>query len=132
MTSLSVSDVVRTTGFSRETLRYYERAGLLTPPARASNGYRCYAAEDLERLEFIRKTKRAGFTLREIRELISLKDQGKATCRLGRDIAHARIAGIDAQIASLEEVREILRDFAARCEEEGLDTPCSLSFNLDP
>jgi len=132
MSSMSVKDVVRRTGFSRETLRYYENAGLLPKPARSRNGYRRFRATDLERLEFIRKTKKAGFKLREIRELISIKDRGKATCRVGRDIARARIAGVDAQIASLREVREILRDSAKRCEEEGLNQPCSLSFNCSP
>lgn len=129
MSSMSVKDVIRSTGFSRETLRYYENAALLPKPARLRNGYRRFCAKDLERLEFIRKTKQAGFKLREIRELISIKDRGKATCRVGRDIARARIASVDAQIASLQEVREILRDFAKRCEQEGLDQPCSLSFH---
>ena len=132
MKVMTVKDVMKMTGLSRETLRYYENAGLLSKPMRGANGYRHFTASDLERLEFIFKTKNAGFKIREIRELISLKDTGRANCRLGRDIALKRSGVIDEQIASLREVRAILQDFALRCEAKGLDEPCSLSFNLDP
>jgi MerR family Zn(II)-responsive transcriptional regulator of zntA len=131
-TAMTVKDVSRTTGLSRETLRYYENAGLLREPRRGSNGYRYFDEGDLDRLEFILKTKKAGFKIREIGELISLKGNGNATCRLGRDIALGRIRKVDEQIASLTEVRAILVDFAERCEAEGLDEPCSLSFHLGP
>ena len=132
MRRLSVRDVVKKTGLSRETLRYYENAGLLHPPQRGPNGYRQFMNTDLNRLQFILKTKKAGLKIREIRELIDLKEQGAATCRVGRDIAHDRIAKVDQQITSLREIREMLEDFAKCCEKEGLDQPCSLSFNLGP
>ena len=131
MRRLSVKDVVEKTGLSRETLRYYENTGLLRPPRRGHNGYRQFTNNDLNRLQFILKTKKAGFKIREIKELIDLKEHGAATCRVGRDIALDRIAKADQQIASLREIREILEDFARRCEKEGLDQPCSLSFNLE-
>lgn len=76
----------------------------------------------------LKKTKRAGFTIRDIRELIALKDDGQANCRRGRELSLDRIAKLDKQIASLREVREILVDFVRRCEAEGLDPPCSLSL----
>ena len=78
------------------------------------------------------KTKKAGFKIREIKELINLKEVGQATCRLGRDIARARIRKIDQQLTALRQVRAILQNFAERCETEGLDEPCSLNFHLDP
>jgi DNA-binding transcriptional MerR regulator len=131
MEPITVNQVVKLTGLSRETLRYYENAGLLGQPTRGANGYRYFDKSDLQRLDFILKTKRAGFKIREIRELIDLKDNGAATCRLGRDIACERIDNVDEQIASLQEVRAMLQDFAERCEAEGLDEPCSLSFHLE-
>lgn len=130
MRRLTVRDVVKKTGLSRETLRYYENAGLLCPLQRGHNGYRQFTNNDLNRLQFVLETKKAGFKIREIKELIDLKEHGAATCHVGRDIALDRIAKVDQQIASLREVREILEDFASRCEKEGLDQPCSLSFNL--
>jgi len=130
--ALTVNGVVKASGLSRETLRYYEKMGLLKPQRRASNGYRLYAADDLQRLEFIFKTKKAGFTIRKIRELLEFKRQKHATGRLGRDIAREQIKHLDEKVAALQEVRVILEDFAKRCEKDGLDNPCSLSFHVKP
>jgi len=130
--SLTVNGVVKATGLSRETLRYYEKMKLLNPARRANNGYRAYVADDLERLEFICRTKKAGFTIRKIRELLELKKSSNATCRLGRDMALAQIRLVDEQIAALKEVRHILTDFATQCDKEGLNEPCSLSFHMKP
>ena len=91
MKALTVSGIVKATGLSRETLRYYEKMKLLNPARRASNGYRVYVDDDLERLEFIFRTKKAGFTIRKIRELLDLKKSIHATCRLGRDMANEQI-----------------------------------------
>ncbi len=132
MKALTVNGVIKATGLSRETLRYYEKMELLKPQRRATNGYRVYVADDLERLEFIFRTKKAGFTIRKIRELLNLKKSVNATCRLGRDMANEQIRLVDEQIAALKDVRGILTDFAAQCEKEGLDEPCSLSFNMKP
>lgn len=131
MGMMTVKQVAEATGLSRETLRYYENEGVLPRLARGVNGYRYFGTEDLDRIDFILKTKKAGFTICEIRELIDLKDNGAATCRVGREIALDRIARIDRQVASLEEVRGMLRDFAKRCEAEGLEKPCSLTFQLE-
>ena len=87
MQPMTVKDISRQTGLSRETLRYYEKQGLLGTPARTASGYRVFTGEDLDTVRFILKTKEAGFRIREIRELISLKSNGDATCRIGRDIA---------------------------------------------
>lgn len=131
MKALSVDGVIRASGLSRETLRYYEKMGLLNPKRRA-NGYRVYAGDDLERLEFIFRTKKAGFTIRQIRELLDLKKSVNATCRLGRDMANEQIQLVNEKIAALKDVRAILADFVKQCEKEGLDEPCSLSFHLKP
>lgn len=132
MQALTVNGVIKASGLSRETLRYYEKMGLLNPQRRATNGYRVYAADDLERLEFIVKTKKAGFAIRKIRELLDLKKSVKVTCRLGRDMAREQIRHVAEKIVALKEVRTILADFAEQCEKEGLDEPCSLSFHLKP
>lgn len=132
MRALTVNGVTKATGLSRETLRYYEKEGLLSPRRQAANGYRMYTADDLERLEFIIRTKKAGFTIRKIRRLLDLKKSVNATCGLGRDMAHEQISLLNEQIAALQDVRGILTDFATQCEKEGLDAPCSLSFNMKP
>ena len=91
-----------------------------------------YAADHLERLKFIFRTKKAGFAIRKIRELLDLKKSVNATCRLGRDTANEQIQLVDEKIAALKDVGMILVDFAKQCEREGLDDPCSLSFDLQP
>ena len=108
MKALTVNGVIKATGLSRETLRYYEKMELLNPQRRATNGYRVYVADDLERLEFIFRTKKAGFTIRKIRELLNLKKSVNATCRLGRDMANEQIRLVDEQISALKDVRVIL------------------------
>jgi DNA-binding transcriptional MerR regulator len=130
--ALTVNGVIKASGLSRETLRYYEKMGLLNPQRRATNGYRVYAADDLERLEFILRTKKAGFPIRKIRELLDLRKSVSVTCRLGRDMAREQIQQVNEKIVALKEVRTILTDFAEQCEKEGLDEPCSLSFHLKP
>jgi len=130
--TLTVSGIMKATGLSRETLRYYEKMELLNPLRQTSNGYRVYVADDLKRIEFIFRTKKAGFTIRKIRELLDLRKSSSATCRLGRDMAFEQIRQVDEKIAALEDVRSILGDFATQCEKEGLDEPCSLSFNMKP
>ena len=132
MKALTVNGVIKATGLSRETLRYYEKMGLLRPQRQASNGYRVYAGDDLERLEFILRAKKAGFTIRNIRELLDLKKSVNATCRLGRDMAREQIRHVNEKMVALRQVRSILADFAEQCEKEGLDEPCSLSFHLKP
>ncbi len=132
MKALTTNGVIKASGLSRETLRYYEKMGLLNPQRRATNGYRVYAADDLKRLEFIVRAKKAGFAIRKIRELLDLKNSVNATCRLGRDMAREQIQHVDEKIMALKEVRTILADFAKQCEREGLDEPCSLSFHLKP
>ncbi|MEX0707239.1 MAG: MerR family transcriptional regulator [Woeseia sp.] len=106
-------------------MRYYEQMGLLKPRRQGGNGYRLYAIDDLKQLEFIFRTKKAGFTIRQIPELLDLWGTTHATCRLGRELANE-------QIAVLNEVRKILVEFAAECEMAGLDQPCNLSFHLEP
>ena len=106
--------------------------GLLNPQRSATNGYRVYVADDLERLEFIFRTKKAGFTIRQIRELLNLKENINATCRLGRDMANEQIQLVNEKITALKDVRHILADFAEQCEKEGLDEPCSLTFHMKP
>lgn len=95
-----------------ETVRYYQRKGLLHTPGRGG-GIRRYGAEDVRRLRFIRSAQRAGFTLEEIRELLAL-DAGHDHHR-ARELAASRVAKLEAQIAELEQARDSLRRLARRC-----------------
>ena len=106
-----------------ETVRYYQRRGLLTEPPRPHGEVRRYGDEDLRRLRFIRSAQTAGFTLNEIKELLDLDasdDRSRA-----RQLASARVAELDAKIAELREAREALAGLASACANK-LSGPCPI------
>lgn len=108
-----------------ETVRYYQRKGLLPTPGR-NGGIRRYGAEDVRRLRFIRSAQRAGFTLEEIRELLAL-DAGHGHQR-ARELATARIARLEAQITELQGARDSLQKLARRCAKATGPCPILDSF----
>lgn len=112
-----IGELAEESGVSRDTLRYYERLGLLPRPHRTSGGFRVYGAEAVERLQFIRQAQTFGLTLREIRDLVTYRGQGGLErCRHVRDLLRVRLAGVQARIAQLEDVRKTLSRALDRCE----------------
>jgi len=110
-------------GVGVETVRYYQRRGLLAEPPRPQGEVRRYGDEDLKRLRFIRSAQAAGFTLNEIKELLDLDasdDRARA-----RELAKSRVAVIDAQIARLREARDALAALATACAGER-SGPCPI------
>ena len=112
MADMTIGALARTGGVGVETVRYYQRRGLLAEPARA-DGVRRYGASDARRLRFIRAAQEAGFTLNEIGELLAL-DAGEDRAR-AHALAQARIAAIDAEVAKLTAARGALEKLARRC-----------------
>jgi MerR family mercuric resistance operon transcriptional regulator len=124
----TIAWLARAGGVGVETVRYYQRRGLLPLPKRGlaameSGGVRRYGEADVRRLRFIRAAQSAGFTLEEIRELLSL-DAGHDHAR-ARELARRRLAALDSQIASLEAARDSLRWLAKRCGASAL-APCPI------
>lgn len=112
MTALTIGRLAIEGGASVETVRYYQRRGLMAQPPRGG-GIRRYGPEDLRRLRFIRSAQTAGFTLEEIGELLRLDavdDRARA-----RELTRARIAALDAQIARMQEARAALVKLAGDC-----------------
>jgi MerR family transcriptional regulator, mercuric resistance operon regulatory protein len=114
-------------GVGVETVRYYQRRGLLAVPASAG-GVRRYGAEDLRRLRFVRRAQAAGFTLEEIAELIAL-DRTEDRARV-RNLAAARLAALDAKIAELEAARTALERLRSQCV-SGRKGPCPILDSFD-
>ncbi len=125
--SLTIGRLATAGGVGVETVRFYQRKGLLAQPARAS-GVRRYGSEDLRRLRFIRQAQTAGFALREIAELLDL-DAGQDRSR-ARAVARARIAALDTEIAELERARGALRRLADECCQESRG-PCPILASFD-
>ncbi len=104
-------------GLSADTLRYYERLGLLPPPPRTAAGYRIYGQEAAERLSFIRGARRMGLRLADIKELLDVRDRGQCPCGHTKDLVTRRLAEVDAEIRQLNAVRGQLLTLKRRNEE---------------
>lgn len=122
MADLTIGTLAAKAGVGVETIRFYQRKGLLGVPPRAG-GIRRYDARDLDRLTFIRRAQSAGFTLSEIGELIAL-DAGHDRARV-REMARSRISALDEKIAELKQARAALAGLAKECA-AGRDGPCPI------
>lgn len=111
----TIGDLSKATGTKVETIRYYERIGLLAAPERTSGNYRAYGARDLGRLSFIRRARDLGFALEQVRELLSLSDQKKRSCDAVDAIARGHLADVDRKLADLKALRRELDSVIKQC-----------------
>ena len=125
----TIGGLARAAGVGVETVRYYQRRGLLAEPARPPGEVRRYGEADLKRLRFIRHAQAAGFTLSEVGELIAL-DESDDRAR-ARALAQARVAAIDGKIAELKQARDALAGLAKDCA-SGRAGPCPILRAFDP
>jgi MerR family copper efflux transcriptional regulator len=121
MPTFTIGKLAEAAGVHVETIRYYERRGLIEQPPRAPSGYRQYSATDLWRLQFIGRGKRLGFTLAEIAEVMGADQAGSADGVLAA--ARAKIAAVDARLQELSRVRCRLEQLAELCQ-HGDDADC--------
>ncbi|NQW01980.1 MAG: helix-turn-helix domain-containing protein [Rhodospirillales bacterium] len=99
-----------------ETIRYYERIGVIPKPPRTAGGHRDYDTPHLKRLNFVRRSRELGFSLGEIRQMLRLVDGGDVTCDQVHDMALGHLSDVRAKIADLKRMERTLKDTAARCE----------------
>jgi len=133
MAGMTIAGLAQQGGVSVETVRYYQRRGLLDTPDRpngagTSGSFRRYGTEDVRRLRFIRSAQAAGFTLEQVGELLVLDatdDRARA-----RQLANERVAALDAKIQELEQVRASLRRLARECG-AGSEGPCPILTAFD-
>jgi len=95
---LRVAELAEAVGLSPDTIRYYERAGLLPPPQRTAAGYRAYDADAVERLKFIQGAQRLGLRLRDIADLLTIRDTGVCPCEPAERLLRRRLAELDAEM----------------------------------
>ena len=103
-------------GVNIETVRYYERIGLLPAPPRSEGGHRIYSEELLRRLIFIRRSRELGFTIEEVRGLLALVDGGDYTCAEVKALTLDHLGEVRRKLADLERMEAVLDDMAARCD----------------
>ncbi|ATG75002.1 Zn(2+)-responsive transcriptional regulator [Zobellella denitrificans] len=128
-----IGELARHFGIKADTLRFYEKEGLLAPSLRTPAGYRLYSEEDKNRLHFILRCKRVGFSLKDIEELLSLRISScQATCREVKAVADAKLADVEERIAELERFRHSLKQLSDACC-GGLESAehCSILEALD-
>jgi DNA-binding transcriptional MerR regulator len=111
--TLAPSEVARQCGVSADTLRHYERKGLLPPPARSGNGYRRYPPDTVGRVLLVQRALVVGFTLDELARVLRERDRGEAPCRGVRDLVAARLADLDERLRQLTALRRELRQLVA-------------------
>ncbi len=116
MKPLTIGRLAREAGVNLETVRYYERRGLLQKPPRSASGYRLFPSDAARRLRFIRRAQDLGFSLKEIRELLSLRVSRRTTSKDIRTRTESKIADIEARIKSLESMKSALRKLMNGCE----------------
>lgn len=109
---MTIGQLARKLGINPRTLRYYERIGLLIPSARTAAGYRIYSELDAERLAFIRRAQRLGWSLNEIASIIAVREGGAPPCQHVRALAEAKAREIAARIAELETLRQEMGQLA--------------------
>ncbi|GAA5156295.1 Hg(II)-responsive transcriptional regulator [Pseudonocardia eucalypti] len=123
---MRTSELAGQAGVNVETLRYYERRGLVDHPPRTPGGYRNYPPNAVEVLRFIKRAQQLGFSLDEVEELLHLDAGGPDGCETARALAQARHADLEARIADLQRMREGLAELLATCELPRADRICPL------
>lgn len=120
------SELAQRASVNTETLRYYERRGLLQLPPRTPGGYRDYPPAAVELLRFIKRAQELGFTLDEVEELLHLNAGGPDSCDAARELAQSRRADLETRIVDLQRMHDSLTDLIATCELPAADRACAL------
>jgi len=130
MAALTIGVVARRAGIGVETVRFYERRGLLRRPARPGTGFRTYPEETVARLRFIRQAQVLGFTLTEIGDLLALRVAPGTDCAAVRARAAAKLADVEGRLAELERIRGALAKLVAACPGSGAVATCTILGSL--
>lgn len=131
MKTFTIGQVAREAGVGVETVRFYEREGLIEEPSRRASGYRQFDESVVDRLRFIREAKELGFTLNEIRELLSLKLDPASSCGDVKERAEVKIADIEEKIRTLQRMKRALVKLTKACSGDGPTSECPILESLD-
>jgi MerR family mercuric resistance operon transcriptional regulator len=123
---LTIGKVAQSAGLAIDTVRYYEREGLIDKPARSASGYRHFRPDVVARLRFIQQAKDLGFSLKEIRELLSLRVTPGKSCADVKARAEAKIADVEQRIAQLNRMKRALTKLATACSGRGPTSDCPI------
>ncbi len=130
MPGLPTAEVARLAGVNVETLRFYERKGILPEPPRRPSGYREYPPETVERVRFIKRAQELGFSLKEVVDLLELRETARAKAGRVRKVAEAKLEEIDHKIRDLEAMRKSLTELLSTCDGQSSVASCPIIESL--
>ena len=131
MSTMTIGKLATKAGVGVETIRFYERRGLIPEPPRRNSGYREYTEEMVSRINFIRRAKELGFTLKEIEDLLTLRVDPLTTCGDVKRRAEAKIRDIEEKTQMLERMKGALERLAAQCRGRGPVSECPILDALE-
>lgn len=123
---MTIGELARSTGVHVETVRYYERCGLVPQPARRPSGYRVYSADSVARIRFIKNAQELGFSLAEIKKLLELRIDANTNCGEVRRQAQIKLSEINDKIRALQQMQQALLQLVAACEQGGPQGECPI------
>lgn len=130
MEHLTAGKLAQKARINIETIRFYERKGLLPKPKRTGSGYRMYSQESAQRIQFIKRSQQLGFSLKEILGLLSLRVDSKKTCKHVKKRIETKIDEIDKKIKSLRRIQKALKNMAKSCQGKGPTSKCPILDEL--
>jgi Hg(II)-responsive transcriptional regulator len=131
METFSIGHLAKRANVNLETIRFYERRGLLPEPPRNKSGHRQYSIKDLRRTEFIKRTQSLGFSLQEISDLLSLRVKSGKTCRDVKRKVNNKLIDIERKIETLQRMKEVLQGLETDCPGKGSLNDCPILETLD-
>ena len=126
METLTIGQVARRAGVGVETVRFYEREGLLEEPLRRPSGYRQYPEQAVKRIHFIKRAKLLGFSLKEINELLQLRVDAQTSCEEVKQHTEAKIAEVERKLVGLQRMRHALLQVHSLCTGQGSTSACPM------
>lgn len=116
MEKITIGKLAELVDVNVETIRFYQREGILKEPAKRINGYRYYSEDDAMKINFIKKVKELGFSLKEIKELLEINSKPKATCDLVKEKVTKKVEEINKKIRDLKQIKDTLLDLSCACD----------------
>lgn len=131
MSTLSIGQAAKITGISVEAIRFYEKQGLVSVPNRTAAGYRQYSPETIKRIRFILHAKDAGFTLKEVADLLALRQSSRDSCSKIKQRAQMKLQDVESRLNDLHMVRDALSNLVAKCDDKEKMGACPIIEALE-
>ena len=132
MDQMTIGALAREAHVNLQTIRFYEREGLIAEPSRTASGYRMFSPDVVRRVRFVKHAQELGFSLAEVRELLALRVDPKTSCTEIRQRTQNKITDVRNKIRSLQAIEKSLQELAAACHGDGPLTECTILESLDP